>query len=293
MPTRRQMLAAAAAALVPGPAWAAAGASKHYQLKDIELDGNARVGRRMTLLVPKHTTERVPLLVALHGLGETHEERMGAYAWVERYGLGTSYDRLREPPVERVFPKIPYWDKVRLAEVNATLAKKPFKGLAIACPYTPNPKKSPDRKALFDEYAEHIVKRVIPRARREAKLIEDAAHTYLDGCSLGGYIGIEVFLRKPKHFGAWGTVQGALGAHRVPGYAKELAALIKDHGARPIHIETSTSDTFRDVNEQFARELKRLGVPYDFAMPPGPHNQPFLQDSGTLEMLLWFDRLPR
>src|SRR5690606_33841999 len=132
-----------------------------------------------------------------------------------------------------------------------------------------------------------------PRARREANVFTDAAHTYLDGCSLGGYVGVEVFLRKPTHFGAWGSVQGALGAHRVQGYADRIAEIVKTHGARPIHVETSTFDTFREVNETFSKALTKRGVPHDFTMPPGPHNQPFLRDSGTLEMLLWHDRLPR
>ena len=119
----------------------------------------------------------------------------------------------------------------------------------------------------------------------------DAEHTYLDGCSLGGYVGIEVFLRKAKHFGAWGTLQGALGAHRVPKYAADIAALFDKIGPRPIHVETSTADTFRAVNESFSKALTKHGVAHDLIAPPGPHNQPFLRDSGTLEMLLWYDGL--
>ncbi|HZO12027.1 MAG TPA: hypothetical protein VFB62_02175 [Polyangiaceae bacterium] len=285
---RRDFLAALGSLTLPSVASAA---PAPYVLRDIALEG--KIGKRMTLLVPEHTRDKVPLLVALHGLGETGDQKLGARAWVDRYGLASSYARLLSPPLTRVFPKYDYWDNQRLAEINASLSKRPFRGLAIACPYTPNVSKAPSRQAALDEYADWIVGTVIPRARSEARILAGSAHVYLDGCSMGGYVGIEVFLRKPTHFGAWGTLQGALGDSRIQGYADELADVIERHGKRHIHVETSKGDVFRRLNEQFSKMLTRAGVAHDFVMPPGPHNQPFLQDSGTVEMLLWHDRLPR
>ncbi|MBW2459798.1 MAG: hypothetical protein JRI68_35230 [Deltaproteobacteria bacterium] len=249
-------------------------------------------------MVPKHTrSARLPLLVLLHGLGETGDQRSGAHAWIERYGLGRAYDRLRTPPIRSIYeskgPHWRYWEPDRLAAVNGLLAAQAFRGMAIACPYTPNVYKAANRQETLDAYADWLVETVIPRARKEAAVVADGAHTFLDGCSLGGYVGLEVFLRKPSHFGAWGTVQGAFGAHRVKRYAEQIAAVIRDHGKRHIHLETSTNDAFRKVNRQLSRELTKAGVAHDWAMPPGAHNQPFLRDSGTLEMLLWHDRLPR
>jgi predicted esterase len=292
---RRRLLGVAAGlAVAPWVGRAAAGESLHYELRDIQVAGSRRVGRRFTLLVPKkHKGRAPPLLVLLHGLGETHDERMGAYAWVERYGLGSCYDRLREPPVKRLDTKVRHWTDARLAQVNAMLEDRRFAGMAIACPYTPNVYQAPNRKALLDEYADWIVDEVVPRARKESGADARSASTYLDGCSLGGYVGAEVYVRKVKHFGAWGTLQGALGDHRIAGYADAIAQANEAHGARHIHIETSTGDAFRKTNEAFSRLLTKKGVAHDFLMPPGPHNQPFLRDSGTLEMLLWYDRLPR
>jgi len=297
---RREILGAAMAAAVGG-LWArrtraADGlSSPHWELRDLKVAGDRRIGRRFTLLLPKHVgSAPVPLLVLLHGLGETHDQRLGAYAWVERYGLGSSYDRLREPPIERVSRKAIHWQNARLAEVNRLLVDQPFRGMAIACPYTPNVYKAPaGRKATLDAYADWIVDEVVPRARKEANVHADAAHTYLDGCSLGGYVGIEVFLRKAAHFGAWGSVQGALGAHRVQRYAEQLDDVVARLGKRHIHLETSTGDPFREVNETLSKALRKRAVSHDLIVAPGPHNQPFLRDSGTLEMLLWYDRLPR
>jgi hypothetical protein len=293
---RRQLLAGSIGAMVVGLARAAHAAdhlSDHWRLLDIVLGGDKRIGTRFTLLVPKRK-QKVPLLVALHGLGETHDQRIGAYAWLDRYGLGSAYDRLCEPPIGRANDKHRYWTDDRLAAVNRMLEAKPFRGLAIACPYTPNVYKAArGRKVTLDLYAEWIVDEVVPRARKDAHGVTGGEHTSLDGCSLGGYVGIEVFLRKAAHFGAWGSLQGALGAHRIAGYADKLVEVIGKHGPRAIHIESSTNDAFRSVNEKFARMLTKRGVPHDFIMPPGPHNQLFLRDSGTLEMLLWYDRLRR
>ncbi len=299
--TRRHLVATAVGSLVGiagRQAFGAPPASPHFELRDIEVAGDKRIGRRFTLMVPKHVgTRRVPLLVLLHGLGETGDQRTGAHAWVERYGLGRAYDRLRSPPIRSIYaskgPAWRFWEAQRLAEVNALLTAQPFRGLAIACPYTPNVYRAANRNQALNAYAQWLVDTVIPRARKETKVLSDAAHTYLDGCSLGGYVGLEVFLRQPGHFGAWGSVQGALGAHRVKRYAERIAAVIRDHGKRHIHLETSTGDAFRKVNRQLSRELTKAAVAHDWRMPPGPHNQPFLRDSGTLEMLLWHDRLPR
>jgi poly(3-hydroxybutyrate) depolymerase len=292
MLNRRQLLAATLGAALVEPAIARA-ASKHYEIRDLVVPGSPRIGERLTLLIPKHTKERVPLLVLLHGLGETHDQKLGARAWIDRYGLASSYDRLHEPPIQALAKSHRHWTVKRLAEVNALLDQQAMRGLAIACPYTPNVYKARSRGRMLDEYADWIVDTVIPCARKEAHVYGDARRTYLDGCSLGGYVGIEVFLRKTKHFGAWGTLQGALGAHRIAGYAKRVKEQLDRYGTRHIHVETSSGDAFRKINQRFSRQLSNAGVAHDFIMPPGPHNQPFLRDSGTLEMLLWYDRLPR
>lgn len=285
-------LGAALADRLAEPAIAQA-ASKHFEIRDLVVDGSRRIGQRFALLTPKHTKARVPLLVLLHGLGETHDQKLGARAWVDLYGLASSYQRLCEPPVKAVKKDHRHWSQSRLTEVNALLERQAMRGLAIVCPYTPNVYKAPSRKKMLDEYSDWIVDTVIPHARKEANVFGDARRTYLDGCSLGGYVGMEVFLRKAKHFGAWGTLQGALGAHRVAGYAKRLKEELERYGTRHIHVETSTNDAFRSVNRSFSRHLKKEGIAHDFIMPKGPHNQPFLRDSGTLEKLLWYDRLPR
>lgn len=295
-PSRRLFLAGLAAALAPrraiadtapAPAWT----PKDLDLRDIQVPGDRALGRRFTLLVPRHLAagEKVPLLVLLHGLGETGDERMGAMAWVERYGLGTAYDRLRRPPLARTSRRAD-WTDARLSEVNSALATKPFRGFAIACPYTPNVYKAPSPGAALDGYARWIADVVVPRARAEAPVEDGVAHTALDGCSLGGYVGLEVFLRRPEVFGAWGGVQAAFGAHRVPGFADRLARALAAVGPRSLHLLSSAGDPFQGSNAALAAALAKKSVPCAHRVIPGPHDQPWLREAGTIEMLLWHDR---
>jgi len=285
--------------LLAGTVWAlrsgaaAAASADELEVRDITVAGDRHIARRFTMLLPVRPAsgERARLLVLLHGLGETGDEAMGVYAWLDRYGLRDAYRRLRRPPLGPT-SKRPYWPEGRLAELNASLAARAFRGMAIACPYTPNIYEARDRGAMLDAYAEWLVAELLPRARREAGMVgADASRTSLDGCSLGGNVGIEVFLRKPEHFGAWGSVQGAFGSARLTSYAERLAAIVARLGARPIHLETSTDDSFREVNLGLSRALAARGVPHELRVGRGPHAQPWLREAGTLEMLLWHDRL--
>jgi len=249
---------------------------------------------RFTLFVPTHLApnEHVPLLVLLHGLAETKDVRMGAYAWLERYGLGTAYDRLRRPPLERTSRRQD-WTSARLDEVNAALVARPFRGMAIACPYTPNVYTKANPSAALDAFATWIVDHMIPRCHIEAPVVPDAQRTALDGCSLGGYVGLEVFLRRPEAFAAWGGVQSAISEAGATSYAERIKQTLARVGPRKIHLETSTLDPYRGANEKLAAELSRRRVPIELCVVPGPHDQPWLREAGTIEMLLWHDRALR
>lgn len=298
MLTRRALLAGLAGTALAPRAWAAPGAAQNaashpdYEVRDLTVAGDAALGRRFTLLIPKHLTpsQQVPLLVLLHGLGETHDQRIGAYAWLERYGLGSSHARLRHAPVQKL-GKRGDWTDERLSDVNAHLSARPYRGMVVACPFTPNVGKlKMGRAAALEGYTRWLTEEVVVRARAEAPTLTDAKHTYLDGCSLGGYVGLEVFLRRPDFFGAWGGVQSAFGTHRVAGYTERLERALREVGPRPLHLLTSTGDPFRKANEALSQSLMNRGIANDLRVSPGPHDQPWLRETGTIEMLLWHDR---
>jgi len=266
--SRRHLLAGAAACAVPASARADVDPSwrpRELDVREIRVDGAQ--SRRFVLGVPTHLRggERAPLLVLLHGLGETGDERTGAWAWFERYGLGSSYDRLR--------------------------ARGAMRGLVLACPFMPDLPVGDPR--AFDAYARWLVETVAPRARQEAPALDAPSATYLCGCSLGGHFSLEVVLRRTEAFGAWGGVQTAISESAGERYAQRLAAALGQHGPRALLVETSTGDPFRAGNTAFAATLTRAGVANTFVELPGPHDQRWLRASGTERMLEWFDGLPR
>jgi hypothetical protein len=266
------------------------GAPIDAEVRDIRVPGAH--SRRFTLLVPRHLEkhERVPLVVLLHGLGETIDERMGAFAWIERYGLGTAYDRLRRAPLARTTTRAD-WSDARVAELNRELALRPFRGVAIACPFTPD--LVIGAPGVLDGFASWIADVVVPRARREVPTLEDAEHTSLGGCSLGGHFSLEVFLRRPEAFGGWGGVQTAISAAAAPRYVERMERAIARVGPRDLLVETSTGDPFRNANEELARVLTKSRIEHTFRLLPGPHDQPWLRESGSIEMLLWHDQRKR
>jgi acetyl esterase/lipase len=88
-------------------------------------------------------------------------------------------------------------------------------------------------------------------------------------------------------------VQGALNAARLSGYADRLSTVLGKAPRTSIHLETSEADPFREVNTALAALLTHKGVPNDFVVLPGLHDQVFLREAGTIEMLLWHDRRMR
>jgi iron(III)-salmochelin esterase len=270
---------------------ARADAGRDVDVRELTVAGGAG-SRTFTLCVPTHLAagERVPLVVLLHGLAETVDERLGAHAWVDRYGLVDAYERLRLAPVQRVSRRDD-WGPTALSDLNAELAAHPFRGLALACPFMPNIEIG--RPGALDGYARWIVETVIPRARAEAPTIESTACTAIGGCSLGGHFSLEVFLRRPEAFGAWSGVQTAIGADVAEWWAQRIARVVGEHGPRDLLLETSTADPFRRASEALASALSRRSIPRDFRLLTGPHDQPWLREAGTLELLAWHDARSR
>jgi enterochelin esterase-like enzyme len=271
---------------------AIATAERAFEVLDLKLDGSRDLARRAVVLVPRDIAagSHAPLLVLLHGLGETKSEDAGVRAWIDRYGLVTSYARLKNPPVA---PETRRGDltALRAREINDELSRRPFAGNAVlVCPFTPNIWRLPEPHKALDRYADWIADVLLPEVRAKTPADPSPARAGIDGCSLGGFIGLEVFLRKPQLFAAWGGVQSALGEGAAPSVARRLAGALASAGARRLHVETSTGDAFYRGNLALSRELEKKGVPHDLSVLPGPHDQPFLREAGTLEMLLWHDR---
>lgn len=289
---RRQLLAGLGAGLVVREARAAAPRSTDAFDADADLR-NLRVidakedGRRFLLIVPRFQDpdRPLPLVVFLHGLGETGDERHGAYAWLERYGLGSAWQRLKRAPIART-SKRGEWTDARLTEVNAELEARPFRGFAMACPFMPKLRGA----AELDGYATWLERSLVPRCRAEAGVFTGAGETHICGASLGGYVALEMVLRAPALFGGFAGVQTAISKAGAERYAERLARLDRPPA---LLVETSTRDPYREPGELLAAALDRRKIPNTFRLVPGPHDQPWLREAGTIEALHWLDRLPR
>jgi pimeloyl-ACP methyl ester carboxylesterase len=288
---RRLLLAAAGLGLAwPGRAFAAPPASAELEEHELEVPGE-RLASRCLVLVPrgaKSTGQR--LLLLCHGLGETSSQALGVRAFADRYGLLRSFERLRSPPVARELKDVKYLTDARLVELNAELAQRPFAGFVIACPFTPNVYKQPSTQAALTRYAAWLCDGLLPSLRRKFGVAEGPEAVALDGVSLGGYVSLEVFLRRPELFGAVGCMQGAFGQPIADKYVGRFEQALSGVGKRSLRIATSSADGGRAVSERLSKRLTQRGITNTFSVSPGPHDQRWLREVGTLEMLLHYDR---
>ena len=267
-------------------------ATPELTLHDLQLDTPAAKQRRRALvLVPAHgpRARSYPALLLLHGRGEVGDELIGIHAWRTRYGLADSYSRLRRPPLQLADDETKFMRSEQLDALNAQLAARPFEGMVMICPVTPNPAASAAPERVLDDYARWIEDALLPAARQVAALGPEAP-IGIDGCSLGGYVAAEVFARKPHLFQTFGAVQPAIGQFRVARYAKALARARNELDLAGIHLLSSTRDPYRDATEAWGRELERLGARPTVQVLPGPHDQSWLRAAGTPTLLEWHHR---
>lgn len=260
----------------------------------LEISSLDRAFRRPVIAVPDWGAEgeRFPLLIALHGLGESKKgPDLGPWGWVKDYWLDRAARRLRSPPLTRadfqwlVTPK-------RLAKINASLAERPFRGLVVACPFTPDllEKRSLDNAGPF---ADLLVSDLIPRVREASPALATREATGIDGVSLGGRVSLLAALERTASFGAVGVIQGAFEPGEIEPVAARTLAQQQQHGAFRLRLMTSEGDFYRDATALLHRALSKRGVAHEHLLLPGPHDYVFNRGPGALEMLLWHDRALR
>lgn len=273
-------------------AWprAAFGEGSDLEEHEIEVPGE-RLSRSALVLVPRAEPRPGRLLVLFHGLGETSSEALGIRAFADRYGLVAADRRLRRPPVGRTLADAVYLTDERIGEVNAELARQAYRGVALVCPYTPNVFRQPSTAAALDRYAAWVVEGLLPVVRRSFGVPEAAEHAGVDGVSLGGYVSLEVFLRRPEAFGAAGSMQGAFGVPLADTYAGRIADALARVGRRSLRIASSSWDKGRPASERLAKKLRERGIACASSVTPGPHDQRWLREVGSLDVLLHYDRV--
>lgn len=234
--------------------------------------------------------ERLPLLVALHGWGETRRGvARGAFGWSRDYELGASDRELRLPALRRE-AFLGHVDGGRLARLRRDLAARPYRGLVVVAPFTPDVLGA-DAGALQQAFDRWLVDDLVPRARRELPVLGERAATGIDGVSLGGLHALEVGLAHPEVFGAVGALQPA-----VRGRIGRVLARYAPSPDRPpqrVRLVTSRGDVYRRDVAALAAALRARGLVHEVRVLAGPHDYVFNRGPGGVEMLLFHDRALR
>jgi hypothetical protein len=294
MPTRRCLLkfgALLSAAAVTPVAKARSG--DFFQFDSVLPDG-FDAARRALIAVPGSETgaaAELPLLVLLHGHKPSASETQGVRAWRDDAGVIDAHERLQRPPFAPLYPQLGLWPEQDLGRINHELARLPFRGLILACPFTPSPYNAP--ADLGRRYADWLSQTVLPTALRLGAPTS-VQRVGLAGVSMGGYLGLEVLIATPRAFSAFSGLQAAISPAAAVTYAERLESAFARSGSNCfLQIHTSVNDRYRAANERLHAELFRRGFRTELRVSPGPHNVTWLREVGAPETLLFHDRALR
>jgi hypothetical protein len=295
--SRRQLLAltalagcddppAPAPAAAP-PATASSAKPRDDRWREMSWPADDRFGEpeMATVLVQKSA----PLLVALHGAGEARSLEAGARGWRDDYWIDRAEARLRRPPLT-VDDFFGFVRPERLAKLNASLAREPFRGLTLACPYTPRlGDRSVEGSRPFGRFVTEVL---LPSVRRELGGTDERSMTGIDGVSMGGRLALLVGFSHPEVFGAVAALQPAIssGEADAPPPPPPRAG-----GRAPLHIRlvSSDGDGFLEPVRALAAALARRRIPHELEITPGPHDYVWNRGPGAYEMMLWHERVLR
>lgn len=261
------------------------------ETRTLEWESSAVGPQRAIVLLPREPTPTPawPLLVALHGQGEARRGvRRGAWGWVRDYELPAAVVALRRGRLTaRDFQGFVAPDRLRA--LNESLRARPYRGLVVACPYTNDLFANREIVEPFDRF---VVGELLPRLRRELPVAQDRGATGIDGVSLGGVQAMLVGYAHPEVFGAVGGMQPAIRRY-FPELLERLHRGGPERPAQRLRLVTSAGDHFRESVHSFSRELDAASIAHETLETPGPHDYVWNRGPGSVEMLLWYDRVLR
>jgi hypothetical protein len=232
---------------------------------------------------------RFPLVVALHGRGESLKAPAeGAMGWPRDYALVRAVQRLCAPPLDADALE-GFVDAPRLELYNRELAARPFGGLVVACPYVPDVDVRGGAGALA--FGRFVLGALLSRAHRETPSLASPASTGIDGVSLGGAVALHVGLAHPEVFGAVGAIQPAVHEEDVGAWTERARSAILRKPELKLRLVTSHDDYFRDAILKLSSAWDAAGVAHELVEMPGPHDYAFNRGPGSIELLMWHDRV--
>ncbi len=251
------------------------------------------MGEMVVVISIPETRDPLPVLFAFHGLGEAQKgPERGARGWVDDYGLKRALGRLTSPPISSTDTE-ELAERTRLSQINQSLARRPYRGMVIVTPYTPDilsPSRSIDAAEPLGKW---IVEELLPRVRRETPALPDAAATGIDGVSLGGRVALLVGLGHPTVFGAVGALQPAIYANDLDALTQRGVEATKQNPKLSLRLLTSRNDFYLDTVQHLGKRWRAWGVAHQLDVIAGPHSYAFNRGPGVYEMLLFHDRALR
>ncbi|MDB4986398.1 MAG: hypothetical protein JWN04_1576 [Myxococcaceae bacterium] len=241
---------------------------------------------------PRSSEDKLPIVVAFHGKGESALGPARGYAaWVDRYGLGHAYAALLGAPLTASA----FGGLVRPSELNALneeLRAHAFQGVLTVGVYTPDLLGAVNEPEKLQRYAEWVAHQLVPEVQRKLPVASTTPRQVgVDGVSLGGMVALEVGLRFPEVFGAVGSMQPA-----VRGREALLAALAEQARAKQhqnLRLLSSDRDPLLGVTQTLSSELRKRHVAHQLVVTPGGHDYAFNRGPGAIELLHFHDRALR
>lgn len=258
-----------------------------------DLGATAAGPMRAVVLLPRHRApgDRFPLLIAFHGRGEAlRGPERGAWGWSRDYELGASDLALRHSPLSHAA----FFDLVddrRLAAMRTDLHRRPYGGLVVVTPYTPDVLTPADGATLQQAFDDVVVNTIVPRARRELPVIATREATGIDGVSLGGLHALWIGLGHPETFGTVGAMQAAVRNRQTQVADRFVASPTRP--TQQLRLLTSDGDPLRPDVQLLADTFAARGIAHRLLVVRGPHDYIFNRGPGGIEMLLFHDRALR
>lgn len=246
-------------------------------------------GEEVLLYAPSES-KSWPTLIALHGRGEAGRGlAAGSHGWRDDYDLEAMHKRLRAPPLTSDDVG-GFLDAERLGALNASLEKRAYEGLSVACPYTPIVRDpSPEGAQSF---AKFVTDALLPRIASLTGHPSARTTTGIDGVSMGGRLALLVGLTHPEVFGSVGALQPAIRPEEAELFSS-LAKRALAKGPLSLRLVSSEDDPFLRAVRALSKQLDADQVPHALVVTRGPHDYVWNRGPGAAEMLAFHERVLR